>query len=44
MSRAAREAYDAGKLARHNGKPASANPHPLGTTLSRAWSKGWNTQ
>lgn len=41
MTPAVRAAYDAGRMARHLGEPASANPHPLGTAASRAWAKGW---
>lgn len=42
MSPAVRQAYDEGRMAKHEGKPFSANPYPLSTAHSRAWSKGWS--
>lgn len=30
-----------GQMARLQRRPFSDNPHPIGTTLSRAWSKGY---
>lgn len=30
-----------GQCAALGEKPFSANPHPLSTTCSRAWSRGW---
>ena len=30
-----------GQLAAIRGKPPTKNPHPLGTTQSRAWARGY---
>lgn len=30
-----------GQVAAITGRPFTDNPHPLSTSVSRAWSKGW---
>jgi len=44
MSANEQAAFLAGRVARRAGRPFSANPHPLGTSLSRAWSKGYKSE